>query len=1042
MSQDSAPAEEACSYGAFFRRQKRFLRKHAAGATSQERRRPLHFIEEVGLETALWPHLYWRTTMCESFERLNVSRLAVRTDAAAEHTDEACTQQSDDASADDEGTAERPHSIKRSFAAKLASRLLGYGNDFALLQYVYDLHLWTDLGSKRQQNCGPNMRLKMKGHPMSPLYWKDLKYALFDLVRQLGFPHCFPHLYWTIAPYERSYPYHTFLLDEMRKLLCARMRLPAFEAMHLAHTLMQVCSGLLAGYGKDGKGVGWTQHLLNCKNEIGKSCCLHFFARLEFQDGSKKSGAQRYHGSGRPHVHALFWLKDMSAAGLETVVSVTRPDERQENLAAWVQGSQLDAGGLSCWPVHDGASGWDPLAQLQRMQHTAEDATDGLRGYFVDIMDALRCHQDVQIADGRALLLQYVAKYVAKWSDSSYEEWLSDKASATSMCRKVLFEYHPLEPEMALQLTNAVHRQWALGTATGGRRSVRAPRPAEEDAQPEFVLLYLACRWRRGDMCLLEWLRQTDQRGRVAAWLRQKHGHAQKEGTLRGLTLEAYANAYRMQGEQLVAVEYLWRLNDHFYGQWLMMHIPFTLRAFDRPAVRAAVPACYRWFATALHITDDADAAPADLLGYWRDVDRQSCDMRKEGDGESFIADMRSFVQAHVLAMDQYARGIIGPEDERPTGIADVAVHTAHTASSAPPVEFRGMQLRLYRMAQKIGESEGLVVDTFVAALQLHLPESEGLFALQGYDLVVIDEYSQLGMADFERLLRLWNAADCLPALVILGDKYQLPGIDPRRAWESVAWRAVTLSFIELHEVFRVKDFTFLETLHLLRTCMPTKQQLNRVCRGHKACSGDEPSVEDIRRLLRRHPGAVFVAATRRGVALINRLALEAQHPRAQPLVVLPGAYEDNAENYVGGALRTGQTPRPSDVPIYAGSVFYLTRNVRKSDDFINGMRCRVLSYDLHAGVLWVRTDTGKRLPVTACHDPRHRSLVYFPIRLGYCSTIAKVQGDEFPFLIIYLDAPNLPAVGYTALSRVRDSDSHLLGGHLTPQHFTPMVMR
>lgn len=40
-----------------------------------------------------------------------------------------------------------------------------------------------------------------------------------------------------------------------------------------------------------------------------------------------------------------------------------------------------------------------------------------------------------------------------------------------------------------------------------------------------------------------------------------------------------------------------------------------------------------------------------------------------------------------------------------------------------------------------------------------------------------------------------------------------------------------------------------------------------------------------------------------------------------------------------------------------------------------------------------------------------------------------KVQGDEFDFIIIYLDTPNMPAVGYTALSRVKDGKSDLLGG-------------
>ena len=44
------------------------------------------------------------------------------------------------------------------------------------------------------------------------------------------------------------------------------------------------------------------------------------------------------------------------------------------------------------------------------------------------------------------MLLQYVSKYVSKFSDASYDEWMNDKASADSVARRVCFEYHPYEP--------------------------------------------------------------------------------------------------------------------------------------------------------------------------------------------------------------------------------------------------------------------------------------------------------------------------------------------------------------------------------------------------------------------------------------------------------------------------------------------------------------------------------------------------------------------------------------------------------------------
>ena len=220
-------------------------------------------------------------------------------------------------------------------------------------------------------------------------------------------------------------------------------------------------------------------------------------------------------------------------------------------------------------------------------------------------------------------------------------------------------------------------------------------------------------------------------------------------------------------------------------------------------------------------------------------------------------------------------------------------------------------------MAAKLGSHERLTVDTAAAAFQFYKPEQEALHCLYGYDLVIVDEFSQLAQGEFERILRLWHAVDNLPALVFAGDKYQLPGIDPNRPWQSPAWNTKALQFIELHEIFRAKDDAFLKTLDIPRTSMPTKQQLNTICRGRKAWQGDEPDAADIKRLLRDHPEATIVAATKRGVATINRLALEALHPRAEPIATIPGAFEDNPDNYEGGRLRGDRRPVPMEAPIY-----------------------------------------------------------------------------------------------------------------------------
>ena len=231
------------------------------------------FIEELGLECAVWPNLYWKTSMCETHERYTDKRRLER-----EH-DEVDLE-------DVEGADGQRHSVKRSFRAKLLGPLLGYSADFALLQFVYDLQMWSELGAKRNiaESQGNKMRLMMAQHPMSPLYWRGVLAGLQDLVRQIG-P---PQLYWTFAPWEMSFPYSEFLLDELRKQLRGRYGAPAHETLHIATCMLEAVRGFMAGgAGAPGDKTKWSRFLLQGKDVEGKPAgCFHFFTRLEFQDGA------------------------------------------------------------------------------------------------------------------------------------------------------------------------------------------------------------------------------------------------------------------------------------------------------------------------------------------------------------------------------------------------------------------------------------------------------------------------------------------------------------------------------------------------------------------------------------------------------------------------------------------------------------------------------------------------------------------------------------------------------------------------------------
>ena len=122
------------AYRNFIKEHNRFLQKHES-PSERQRLRPLHFIEEVGIETSLWPHLFWQADMCLTYERYTDSRRETRTQHKhkARHgkagTPDGASSDDSDASDEEPGgesmDAEH-HSMKASFYAKLMSPLLGY----------------------------------------------------------------------------------------------------------------------------------------------------------------------------------------------------------------------------------------------------------------------------------------------------------------------------------------------------------------------------------------------------------------------------------------------------------------------------------------------------------------------------------------------------------------------------------------------------------------------------------------------------------------------------------------------------------------------------------------------------------------------------------------------------------------------------------------------------------------------------------------------------------------------------------------------------
>jgi ATP-dependent exoDNAse (exonuclease V) alpha subunit len=172
---------------------------------------------------------------------------------------------------------------------------------------------------------------------------------------------------------------------------------------------------------------------------------------------------------------------------------------------------------------------------------------------------------------------------------------------------------------------------------------------------------------------------------------------------------------------------------------------------------------------------------------------------------------------------------------------------------------------------------------------------------------------------------------------------------------------------------------------------------------------------------------------------LAKKVLFEDRHK--QSLGTLPLDYEANGDNYTDkGKLKSKIKLEPAYTEVYKGLRIYLTKNMSKKDDFVNGMSATVEEFDDDSKCLEVVTRTGKRLAVHPYTEDveGYGRVTYFPVRLGYACTVQKIQGSTLPHITIWLDVPGCRAAAYVAMSRVQYDKEYLIAGTVCPRHFVP----
>ena len=212
-------------------------------------------------------------------------------------------------------------------------------------------------------------------------------------------------------------------------------------------------------------------------------------------------------------------------------------------------------------------------------------------------------------------------------------------------------------------------------------------------------------------------------------------------------------------------------------------------------------------------------------------------------------------------------------------------------------------------------------IDTCHAGLLLHRPLSEALAILSQYDLVIIDEISMVEKTDFERVVRMWQAAEKLPCLLLVGDFEQLPGASKtyERADRSPLWTQ-HVYVMEFHEMLRCKgDKTLQRKLAALRKNVPSKQMFRKIRDGHRAWKTKDPDAWDIQKLLRDHPNTTIITVSRQGSAKVNDLAVKVlyENKRKKCLGTADLDWATNHDNYDKNGKLKDTKPIPTATKIY-----------------------------------------------------------------------------------------------------------------------------
>ena len=176
--------------------------------------------------------------------------------------------------------------------------------------------------------------------------------------------------------------------------------------------------------------------------------------------------------------------------------------------------------------------------------------------------------------------------------------------------------------------------------------------------------------------------------------------------------LQEFAREYRMTGEKVVAADMVSRLNDKFYGQWLMLHVPFTdplwfsenLEARDQLTL---IPEEHKFFAMAVLCPHPVAQA------VWQSRARVEEELKMEAHTRAFRRILLGMVDANVALVDKYLGKEVNAEQE-------AAEREAQLAEAAPADED---ELNLNAQQRRLKSEVDAAVDRAIAVRDAELED-------------------------------------------------------------------------------------------------------------------------------------------------------------------------------------------------------------------------------------------------------------------------------------------------------------------------------